>query len=165
MTKPNPIWLGAALLLQLLIIVAALLLAQLPLLTGTEIRLAAQPVDPRSLLRGNYVILDYPQLRPSTEQLQQAQLRPSQPFYIRLEANADGLYQFAGLSPMPPSNGLYLRGRVPNPISSRRIRYGIEALFLPKQQALATEAKLRDGAIVRVRVDSRGQARLVALEP
>ena len=44
------------------------------------------------------------------------------------------------------------------------MKYGIEALFAPKEKALALERQLRDSGVAVVRVAPNGKAALVTVE-
>ena len=60
-----------AVLFQLVIIAGMIGKSLYPLVTGTEVRLKTEPRDPRDLLRGDYVVLNYQfsniRLKPSHE--------------------------------------------------------------------------------------------------
>ena len=67
-----------------------------------------------------------------------------------------------GVHPHPPEDGPYLA------CDDRdwAIRCGIESWFVPQDEAAALEQALADdGAIATIKVDSRGNAAIVALEP
>ncbi|MEN8169736.1 MAG: GDYXXLXY domain-containing protein [Pseudomonadota bacterium] len=158
-----------AILLQGLILIGMYARASLPLWIGTEIRVKTQPVDPRSLFRGNYARLRYDfSTIPYDEFMADAALRNGEKVYISLQKNASGLYEYADAWLEEPEEGIYLRGRVEQRryTSARgpvRIKYGIEAYFAPKEKALALEKELRDGGVAVLMVGDDGHARIKAV--
>ena len=142
--------------------------AALPLWTGEEIRLATAPVDPRSLFRGNYAQLSYDiSVIDSTYFKNLEELRHGEIVYISLSIK-DEVSRLDGVTLIKPSEGRFVRGRLQNPNSSletQRIKYGIEAFFVPKEQALLLEKKLRTGALAVVFLSKNGRPALYAIEP
>lgn len=142
----------------------ALLLAR-----GTEIRLPVTPVDPRDLLRGEYVTLDYEIATLKAAGL--ARLDPvgaDDTVYVAIE-RAGEAWRATGATAAPPREGLYLRGRV---VSARgegaqrtlRVGYDLEKFFMPEGQAIEIE-RLRNARRVEVdvAVGSGGRAALKRL--
>ncbi|WP_323843968.1 GDYXXLXY domain-containing protein [Microbulbifer magnicolonia] len=155
-----------AIVLQFLILTGIYVGAQVPLWTGTEVRLKTVPVDPRSLFRGNYARLEY-----DFSQLSAAlfagdrKLREGEVVYVSLKQNKRGLYELSGASLEKPEKGIFLRGRVTgtwlrDSKSSYRVKYGIEAFFAPKEKALGLESDLRNGGVAEVMISGGGRARL-----
>lgn len=138
--------------------------AAIPLWTGSEIKVKTIPVDPRSMFRGNYAQLRYEFSRiKSTHFPDDVSLRTGEIVYILLKPGGDGLHEFSEVSLLKPSSGVYLRGRVKNGryrSDIYRIKYGIEAFFAPKKDALALEKDLRDGGIAVLMVSNNGTARI-----
>src|SRR5690606_40425584 len=158
-------------LLQLLVLVGMQVSAALPLWTGDEIRVKTVPVDPRSLLRGNYARLEYEFSRFPPESLSEdfltQHIRAGQPVYVSLTEGADGLHQPTAVSLVQPAQGVFLRGRTAHryqPCDVLAVNYGIEALFAPKEAALALERQLRTDAIAVLMVSANGHARIKAVE-
>ncbi|WP_346839730.1 GDYXXLXY domain-containing protein [Microbulbifer sp. SAOS-129_SWC] len=166
-----PAGLVAAITLQLLVMAGIYLRAQVPLWTGTEIRLKTVPVDPRSLLRGNYARLQYAFSELDASRFpERAQLRDGEVVYVSLKPAAGGLYQFAGASLVKPQQGPFLRGRVTDNWlrgsgDVYHVRYGIEAYFAPRARAQQLEQELREGGVAVVKVSAGGHARLKAVLP
>jgi len=160
-----------AMLLQLLVLAGELLGAVYPRWLGEEVRLAVEPVDPRSLFRGNYA-----QLRYGIGEIQLAELprtlRRGELVYVPLRGgDGTGLMQADGLLLEPPDNRLFIRGRVKSYHSTEQgvsvhIRYGIEAYFLPREKALDLEKALRNrGSAATVMIAPNGKAALLAVDP
>jgi uncharacterized membrane-anchored protein len=150
----------AALTLQVVILAGVFVNGFYPLWLGEEIRVETRPVDPRDLFRGNYARLGY-----EFSTLPATGFRPGDVIYLPLEQDGD---LWRGLTPshQPPAQGLYLRGRVSGLPwgGTRRVTYGIEALFAPKEKALQLERELRDGAVAVLKVAPNGRAALVTVE-
>lgn len=147
-----------AIFLQLFILVSLYLKAQYPLWVGSEVKIAVEPVDPRSLFRGNYAHLNY---SISNAKINQKDLINSKTgklnprifynavVYTRLKKNKSGLYEAIDVVLDKPQAGLFIRGRIRNktPIKTTQtktnIEYGIEAFFAPKKRALEIQDSVR----------------------
>ncbi len=146
---------------QVAILGSMVALAAKPLYTGKEVTVATLPVDPRSLFRGNYARLNYTFSTLPKEALSDHQyLRNGEPVYVSLVPGDDGLYEYAGLSLEKPESGVFIRGRLQNGRNRQRVKYGIEAWFAPKLEALRLERELRDGARAVLMIDRSGKAAL-----
>ena len=141
---------------------------------GREIVLPVVPVDPRSLFRGDYVILGYgvsqvPALTgPATSP------RPGTPIYVTLEQAADSGWKAIASSQSHPGkvadNQIVLRGRderafwAGTAATQMRVRYGIESFFVPEDTGRELEKAVRDKKIsARIAVDARGRAAIKGL--
>ena len=133
-----------------------------PLWLGEEVRLKTRPVDPRDLFRGNYARLhyDFDTIEPG----ESADFRPGDVVYVPLLRNGD-LWDPQPTQASRPESGVFLRGRVTSRPwrSGSRVTFGIEALFAPKEKALALEKQLRHPAVAVVRVAPNGRAALVSV--
>ncbi|PVZ68350.1 GDYXXLXY domain-containing protein [Pelagibaculum spongiae] len=164
-------WLLVFILLQGCILAGILIKSAIPLWTGQQIRVKMNPVDPRSLFRGNYAQITYPFSQVSADKFEQPELlREGEIVYASLKPSADNLWVLDSVSLETPAGGVFLRGRMAQMISWRepkvfRIKYGVEAWFAPKDKALALEAQLRDKSGVAVlKVADNGQARIESIE-
>ena len=155
-----------AIVLQLLVLAGVLLGAVYPRWFGQEVQLVVEPVDPRSLFRGNYAQLRYVIGEVDVTETQRP-LRYGERVYVSLEPAADGSMRARGLALQRPGDGLFIRGRVASRAGlagggSVQVRYGIEAYFLPQDKALALEKALRQGpALATVRIAPDGKAALL----
>jgi len=146
---------------QVCILGGMVALAAKPLYTGQEVRVATLPIDPRSLFRGNYARLNYDfSSLPDDALSEHKRLRNGEPLYVTLEPGNDGLYEYADVSLEKPSSGVFIRGRLQNRYNRKRVKYGIEAWFAPKKEALRLERELREGAVAVLMIDSSGKAAL-----
>ena len=97
---------------------------------GREISLKAVPVDPRDILRGDYVALRYEISAVVREQDQS--FHEDQIVFASIETS-DGEWVVQTLNPSPPGDGLFLRGRVRRvTVELLEIDYGIESFFVPE---------------------------------
>ena len=163
----SPALKASAIEFQLVVLARMVVYATMPLWTGTEIRVKTVPVDPRSMFRGNYA-----QLRYEFATLPEGALsevgggRNGEVVYVRLERGEGAEYECAGVSLEPPSEGIFLRGRVAGYLPPYQVvRYGIEAFFAPKEKALKLEKDLRNGGTAILMVSGSGKAALKDVIP
>ena len=152
--------------------------------TGREIVLPVTPVDPRSLFRGDYVILGYPivQVPVPPGQTTNAAALPGQPvapalsghtpIYAVLEQQTDGSWQAVSSSLRHPgdvaANRVVLQGRIDDrawrQAGKLPVRYGIESYFVPEGQGLELEKLVREKKISAViAVNAKGVAAIKGL--
>jgi uncharacterized membrane-anchored protein len=148
----------------------------LPLITGKEIMLDVQRVDPRDLFQGQYVALHYNISNFNCSNVEGAgsnceNIYPSSQVYVRLEEK-DDIWQAASASVFKPSDGIFVRGRITNHryLSYQRsvqLQFGIERYFSSPQRAKELGEQLWDRSktrvLAKVKVDSSGETRLVEL--
>jgi len=147
--------------------------------TGRTVILRTVPLDPDDPMRGAYVRLTHELNRVPKAQCHdglvswfaphestwrfQRSLR-DQRVYATLRLNETNVAELVFLSNQKPASGLFLRGRVESvDDDSVQVRYGVEALFMAKQNAqkLDTErfgSKAGVPLDLDVRVDPRGLA-------
>lgn len=137
------IGLGLTLLLQLGVLGTEYLSSIRPLKQGQPVLLKTEPIDPRSLFRGNYVRLNYSISRVDTA-LATEPFRRHQQVYVALKQ--EGKYHVVDrLLHEPPQQGPVIRGRIRWANGQfYNIDYGIEAFFMPKLKALAAESAVRE---------------------
>lgn len=143
---------------------------------GHEIVMQTQPVDPRDLLRGDYVTLGYaisqfniaPQAVPPD-------LRKGDVFYAVLEKGTDDAWSVKRIAASYPKDAqpgeLVLRGRIrgifegpPEKGSTVSARYGIESYFVPEGTGRVMEDEVRQhGVKAVVAVGSDGEAAIKGL--
>lgn len=129
---------------------------------GEEYQLRVRPVDPIDPFRGAYVTLGYPGLRaPADAQPPSLDDGDSGDLFVTLVRRGD-VWRSGEFTRTRPPSGPYLACDA----RSWAIRCGIESWFVPQDEAAALEQALaEDGAIATIRVDARGNAAIVALEP
>lgn len=160
-----------AVLLQVVVLGWEYVGSVLPRWTGRSVALVVHPVDPRSWFSGNYAALTYDvaSLPAALYRGPERTMREGEVVYVSLVERDSG-WQASELSLEPPPSGVFMRGRLASgwsTYSSFRVRYGIEAYFAPKEEALAIEREVRErphGQVkAEVRVASSGRAALVGL--
>lgn len=142
---------------------------------GTPIVLQSEPVDPRDLLRGRYVVLGYraqriggPALATLRAELGQGETIEDATVYVTLEEGADGYHAPVAVSLAPPEDGLFIRAR-----ASRLARdmawlfadFGIGRFYTNEHRAPELERRMREGELteVVVAVSKDGTAQIKAL--
>lgn len=116
-----------------------------------------QPVDPRDLFRGDYVILSYSFSRLPSELWANPQAQPGRNIYATLVPEGDGTHwQARSYRFTPPQDGPYMRGKI---VGSGRIEYGIESFFVQEGQGHRYEQAARSGRLTaEIAVSPDGQA-------
>ena len=162
---PRPVLFGVAVLLQCLLLVLMVVDRVQILREGTEITLQTQPVDPRDLLRGDYVVLRYDISQVAAGALAGKPAESRNPVvYVKLAPNAEGVYAAvsAHAEPVPvTAPEVLIRGRVSYSCGSHirtfcdklTVKYGLESYFVPegeggKLEQARNQQKLRIVAAV-----------------
>ena len=147
------IWLFATAGLVQLAIIALMVADRVRILrTGTEVMLQTAPVDPRDLLRGDYVILSYEITSVQTGDLE-GKPAPARDYfvYVKLAPGADGFHHAVSMhtGPVPVASGeVLIRGRIHRGqncgngnefCQTMRLEYGLESFFVPQGEGRALE--------------------------
>ncbi|MHA7138128.1 GDYXXLXY domain-containing protein [Rossellomorea arthrocnemi] len=121
---------------------------------GETIVLELQPVDPRSLLQGDYVELNY-----TISQLEDTVIDDNGPITIVLRKNTQGIHEYSGVyrfndqwnAPYEKKPGdVLLNGKVTSSWdNSAQVTYGIEHFFIPEGTGMDVEGKV-NAAVVKV---------------
>ena len=146
---------------------------------GREITLKVEPVDPRDLLRGDYVSLYYEISRIPVSQItnlpQEAYLSAESPLYVRVKKGTDGYWHpvsatlNAPLEAAPGSDeadivGIVGAGWDLSPGASLNPDYGIERFYLPEGEGMDIQQDMRVRPFgVRVALSSAGAPQIKAL--
>lgn len=155
---------------QLVVLAGEYLVSVYPLWTGESAILKIVPVDPRSLFRGNYVLLNYDIASLDEKAIAETlQLKKGDVAYVQLK-QIDGVFHAQNVTTEAPEEGFFIQGRVQHfyredGTVSLSMHYGIEAYFSPKKKALEIEEKFRDRqredaamAYAEVRIAASGRA-------
>jgi uncharacterized membrane-anchored protein len=162
---PKAVLFGVAVLVQCVLLVLMVADRVQILREGREVTLQTQPVDPRDLLRGDYVVLRYDISQLPAGSLGGKPMEARNPVvYVKLAPNADGLYAAVSVhaEPVPvTAPEVLIRGRVSYScgINARifcdrlTIKYGLESYFVPegeggKLEQARNQQKLRIVAAV-----------------
>ena len=168
----------------LLLFSGFILYKEYTLRTGTEVVLKTEPIDPRDLFRGDYVILNY---EISTLDLDEVPVEDpyfnhNDRIYLALTLE-DGYGVPKKIYRNPPDNELYLKGTVKQliydweededgsivedpRIKELSVEYGIESYFVPEGRGREIERQQWEGeekVDVKVVVDKYGNAVIKSL--
>lgn len=133
---------------------------------GKEVLLKTTPVDPRELLRGNYVNLkfDITEIK-DTQELVRGNYY-NRPIYVILNTDRRNIAHIKGLSLDKPKSEFYIKGKI---VFKRKdmlkINYGIESYFTERKKAHEFERSLSKGGYAKVKIDKFGTAKIIELLP
>ncbi len=160
-----------------------------PLASGERFLLVCEPVDPRDLTKGDYVILRYGfqafnstqkenllkewnQLHPGPTDLNASfsyTIKDDAPIYIPLKKGADGVASYGEPTLTQPSSSPFLltrKGQGRWSWNTGDVRAGIESYYVAEGTGLAWEKLRNTGKLfAEVGVLPNGKAGLVALKP
>lgn len=146
--------------------------------TGKEVLLKVEPVDPRDLLRGDYVALGYDISRIPTRliaNIPAGQTRSDDtPITVRLSKGVDGYWQasaaWLGTAPgAAPADQADIAGHISSgwdltPGTTVTVDYGIERFYLPEGEGVPIQNDMRVRPFgIRVALNGSGQAQIKAL--
>ena len=147
---PKAVLFIVAILIQCVLLVLMVVDRVQILREGREVTLQTQPVDPRDLLRGDYVVLRYDisQLAAGALAGKPAAERDAVVF-VKIAPNASGLYEAVSVHAEPvavTAPEALIRGRVAYSCGSGRtfcdrltIKYGLESYFVPEGEGKKLE--------------------------
>jgi uncharacterized membrane-anchored protein len=132
---------------------------------GREIVLDTRPVDPRSLFRGDYVILNYGQISRLPREIAKDPNETRDTVFVTLRKDTED-WRPVSVSDVYPevvvSEDVVLKG-VQEPFSSQ-VRYGIESYFVAEGEGKRLEKLIRKGQLqVVVAVGPDGRAGIKGL--
>ncbi|RLS27321.1 MAG: hypothetical protein DWH70_00940 [Planctomycetota bacterium] len=128
-----------------------------PRITSDRVRFQVFPVDPRDMMRGEYITLGYEFSRlPEDVTLIDERIKSYKTktninqktidVYVTLKFNLkEDIYKGVFFSSTPPTKGRYLRGKLN---SNNRIEFGIEAFYLQEGKGQIYEQAIREKKLV-----------------
>jgi len=128
-----------------------------PRITSDRVRFEVVPVDPRDMMRGEYITLVYEFSRlPEDVTLIDERIKSyktktnfnqkSIDVYVTLKFNLkEDIYKGVFFGSTPPTKGRYLRGKLN---SNNRIEFGIEAFYLQEGKGTIYEQAIREKKLV-----------------
>ena len=169
-----------AIIFQILLIIAMLAYALMPLYLGKEIKVRVNLYDPRDLFRGNYVSLSYD--FSDFSNLQQSKFdektgveiyiydrnfSKNDEIYAILKQDANATYAFDKFSFTKPKDALFLAGKFDG---YSFVKYGIEEFYMPTKKAKQTEREMMDQdvdafAVLMVMDDGRARLKDLIITP
>ncbi len=161
-----------AVLLQTAALVWMIIDRSLILTQGAEVRLKAQPVDPRDLFRGDFVVLNYEISWLGPEVVgHNHKYRANDTIFVALRKQPDDLWTAVSAYPSYPSDdkqSVIIQGRItsskarwraragrlqsppcPDPCYGVRVSYGLENYFVPEGEGRSLE-KLRNQSRIEI---------------
>lgn len=156
--------------LQTVALIAMVGVKQWTLTTGTPVLLETKPVDPRSLFRGDYVILRYA-INTLDAGLfgMPADVKHGETLYVTLREEAPFWKPVSihSVRPEPAPGTVVIKGEVGYAGTGAKtveLRYGIEEYFVPEGAGREIERPRQDGKVsILVAVDRFGNAGIKAL--
>ena len=142
--------------------------------SGQVVTLEVQPVDPRDLLRGDYIVLGYNisaiQKTLFTEPLPEA-IESEHDVYVRLEEGEGGIWMAVAASFYEPPEAAPVEGQIDirgsadpswwSGAETIRVEYGIERFYVPEGEGKAIETDMRERKFrMRVAVAGSGAAQI-----
>jgi uncharacterized membrane-anchored protein len=157
---------------QVLVLVAMIALHAAPFLWGETILVRVAPVDPRDLLRGDYVTLSYAFSRvppqgiegmPRDAWMNDPGKWEGRTVYVSLVPEPDGKHWTAEkFSFFRPATGKYLRGTL---LRGGQLEFGIESYFVQEGKGYDYENAVRTRQLsAELAVTSEGQAAVRSLK-
>ena len=128
-----------------------------PRITSDRVRFEVIPVDPRDMMRGEYITLGYEFSRlPEDVELIDERIKSYKTntnfnqktidVYVTLKFNLkEDIYKGVFFGSTPPTKGRYLRGKLN---SNNRIEFGIEAFYLQEGKGQIYEQAIREKKLV-----------------
>ena len=128
--------------------------------SGTVVPLALVPVDPRDLLRGDYVIINLEIARISPDLPGGSGIESGDEVFVSLKTNGKAAASPEAISRTRDKAGaLAIRGRVDYVNSEEiRVNYGIDAFFLPEGEGLIVEKLDLDRVLLDVAIAQDGRS-------
>jgi uncharacterized membrane-anchored protein len=155
---------------QLAILVAMIALRAIPLVTGKTVVVRVQPVDPRDLFRGDYVILSYDFSRIAPQDIEGVSAADSwkrskyegRTVYVPLVPDSiPGHWRAEKATVVKPASGPFLKGQMQRYGS---LQFGIESYYVQEGTGRRYEQAIRDRKLsAELAVTSSGQAALRGL--
>ena len=146
---------------------------------GREVLLKVEPIDPRDLLRGDYVRLNYEIRNVPVKLVENAPVGEfvtnEGPIFVRLGKDADGFWRARSASLGEPSASaaapgeVDLRGTISGgwtlgPDASLSVNYSIDRFYVPEGEGHAIETDMRERPFgILVAVGSDGTPQIKAL--
>lgn len=160
--------------LQTAVIVAIIVYKLNVLSGGTDVMLQIEPVDPRDLLRGDYVTFRYHISRLDPDLFDGAAVRNGDTVYVTLRKVGDRWEEDGAGTQMPEnSSGPFIKGKAASGGTGREynsghirssrdprilVIYGIEEYFIPEGTGAGLSLTQGTKALARITLDAHGNA-------
>lgn len=126
-----------------------------PLLTGTTVVLATQPIDPFDPLRGQYMTIRYE----ISTILSIPGASVGDTVYVSLHEDDSKIWRYQSASLSRPQDGIYIKGTIDDvDDKTMNLNYGIEQYFFERGASIPTQ-----NITVEAKLSSNGGARITHL--
>lgn len=125
-------------------------------IVGKEVLLKTVPFDPRDLLMGDYVTLNY-EISRVPKKYYDEMYSSNKKVYVVLKTDENNIATIENIQTKRPTESLYLKGKISR---SNTIEYGIESYYVKEHTARELEKNLRNRALVKVCIDKYGNAKV-----
>jgi uncharacterized membrane-anchored protein len=137
--------------------------------TGTDVILDLEPVDPRDLLAGYYVIISTPVHRIQYDSVEgDRDFSAHDDVFVSIEPESDGSWSPVSIHRTRPANGVYLHGKVQTASTDGiTAHFNIERFYADETTAQALDQRRfsdRDSMRLIVSVGNDGRAIIRGLE-
>ena len=166
-----------AIIFQILLLIAMLAYALMPLYLGKEIKVRVNLYDPRDIFRGNYLSLSYDFSNLQRYKFDEktgmeidvydGNFTKNDEIYAILKQDANATYAFDKFSFTKPKDALFLAGKFDG---YSFVKYGIEEFYMPTKKAQQTEQEMLDQdvdavAVLMVMYDGRARLKDIITTP
>ncbi|MBF0101816.1 MAG: GDYXXLXY domain-containing protein [Desulfobacterales bacterium] len=153
--NPKRLLIILAILFQVVVLSIMVIEREWIVVKGQRIYLRTAPVDPRDIMRGDYVRLTYDLSHIPFDRIQgnlkNRMKQKGQIVYIVFQLGENGLATYKYATDTKPKDGLYIRGRISDLIDWRmnysqtimNVSYGIESYFVEQGKGRDIEQKMR----------------------
>ena len=169
---------------QLFVLVFMIAKQELLLATGTKVLLKCEPIDPRSLFSGDYVILNYDISTIGSDITSKSNISgiyklEGKDIYVALNLRQNDMHHHItaisdNLDELKQNHSIIIRGRVEEIISNEvegtgggvefqlRVKYGVESYFVPQGEGKKIEDRLSKVSI-EVSISDNGDSTISKL--
>ena len=140
------------------------------LTTGKKVLLRTVPVDPKDLLMGDYVTLNY-EISQLPQNYDYLKTFKNKEVYVVLKTDKDNIATIDRIqTEKEPDEPLFIKGKISKcntiiPLwkTGTCINYGIESYYVKEHTGKDLEKNLRNGALVKVSIDRYGNAKIMEI--
>ena len=136
---------------QIILLLSFIAVKEDTLRSGTSVLLETAPVDPRSILQGDFVILDY-KIAALPEEMKN--IPRGERIYVGLNPGAEGVWDAYFYTPEEPSSDTVFISGTAN--DRGRLEFGIDTFFIPEGKGFIVDRA--SDVKVRVTVGITGKA-------
>jgi len=152
----------------LIICCVFILCSQSTHLFGKEVYIKTTPIDPRDLLRGNYVSLSFKELSRFEDTISEYKSASNYAkVYVLLKPDENNFVHYAGFSTERPKKGLFIKAQIHKQYYGSfnySATYGIETYFTTPKKARELEKDLVAGGVAKVKIDKFGNAKITKIK-